>query len=403
MAILPFLLVVLAVAFYFTTAEERLRIIRAVPPLFRRASHAAAQRVPKRDAFDDALGARTRWAIVAPALAIVTVAVFIGEASGDGAVGDPATLVAWGANFGPRTTNGEWWRLVTGTFVHSGMFALLVNMAVLVQLGLVLERLVGHLTFALVYIASGVAGSLATLYPHRVAVITDASAAAAGLYGLFLASLVWTFIRRGELTIPLGALKKLAPVAAVFALVQLAGGNESSGAVVVGFLTGGVCGCVLTTEVADRKPRAARLAATAGAVLTIAAASGVPLRGVTDVRPELERVVALEQRTVPAYEAAVEQFKLGRMKPEALAKLIERTIVPEVQAVRARLNNIGGVPPEHQALVADATEYLRLRDESWRLRAQALQKHNMLLLREADRKEQAALHAFERVRPSSTP
>ena len=55
MAILPFLLVVLAVAFYFTTAEERLRIIRAVPPLFRRASHAAAQRVPKRDAFDDAL------------------------------------------------------------------------------------------------------------------------------------------------------------------------------------------------------------------------------------------------------------------------------------------------------------------------------------------------------------
>src|SRR5438445_151116 len=191
MAILPFLLVVLAVAFYFTTAEERLRIIRAVPPLFRRASHAAA---------------------------------------------------------------------------------------------------------------------------------------AAGLYGLFLASLVWTFIRRGELTIPLGALKKLAPVAAVFALVQLAGGNESSGAVVVGFLTGGVCGCVLTTEVADRKPRAARLAATAGAVLTIAAASGVPLRGVTDVRPELERVVALEQRTVPAYEAAVEQFKLGRMKPEALAKLIERTI-----------------------------------------------------------------------------
>ena len=65
MAILPFLLVVLAVAFYFTTAEERLRIIRAVPPLFRRASHAAAQRVPKRDAFDDALGlAASRFRIV---------------------------------------------------------------------------------------------------------------------------------------------------------------------------------------------------------------------------------------------------------------------------------------------------------------------------------------------------
>ena len=73
------------------------------------------------------------------------------------------TLVGWGGNVGVRTTNGEWWRLATAMFVHSGMFHLLVNTAALVQLGLILERLVGRLTFAAVYVAAGIFAGLASL------------------------------------------------------------------------------------------------------------------------------------------------------------------------------------------------------------------------------------------------
>jgi hypothetical protein len=42
-----------------------------------------------------------------------------------------------------------------------------------------------------------------------------------------------------------------------------------------------------------------------------------------------------------------------------------------------------------------ANSYLKLRDESWRLRAEALNRANMRLLRDADQTERASLMAFE--------
>ena len=43
----------------------------------------------------------------------VNVLFFVWMALAPGPVALPETLVAWGGSFGPRTTNGEWWRLVT--------------------------------------------------------------------------------------------------------------------------------------------------------------------------------------------------------------------------------------------------------------------------------------------------
>src|SRR6202040_237633 len=57
-----------------------------------------------------------------------------------------------------------------------------------------------------------------------------------------------------------------------------------------------------------------------------------------------------------------------------LAELIEVKIVPELRGARDRLVALRGVPREQQHLIADAEEYLRLRSESWRLRAQGLRR-----------------------------
>ena len=92
-----------------------------------------------------------------PAFVAVNVIVFLMMGGGGSR---RETLVEWGASFGPRTTNGEWWRLAASMFVHTGFLQLLVNCAALVQLGLILERLVGHITFAAVYFAAGVLASL---------------------------------------------------------------------------------------------------------------------------------------------------------------------------------------------------------------------------------------------------
>ena len=52
-------------------------------------------------------------------------------------VTNPTTsdLVRWGADFGPKTTSGEWWRLLTCVFVHIGIVHILLNMWVLTAAG----------------------------------------------------------------------------------------------------------------------------------------------------------------------------------------------------------------------------------------------------------------------------
>jgi hypothetical protein len=55
------------------------------------------------------------------------------------------------------------------------------------------------------------------------------------------------------------------------------------------------------------------------------------------------------------------------------------------------------VPESQQSVLASARVYLRLRDESWRLRAEALRKASMAMLRQADGVEHASLIALQQV------
>ena len=173
----------------------------------------------------------------------------------------------------------------------------------------------------------------------------------------------------------------------------------------VGLGVGLAGGLVLAGGTSDRKPRVPRIAAAMGTTTALAVmiviAAGVPLRGITDVRPELERVVAVEDRTASAYGLEVKRFTSGRITAEALAEHIELTIVPELQAVRSRIEALDGIPPEFQSLVAAAEEYVQLRDTSWRLRAEGLNQASLSTLREADTTERAALKALLKIRPGS--
>jgi hypothetical protein len=122
---------------------------------------------------------------------------------------------------------------------------------------------------------------------------------------------------------------------------------------------------------------------------------------IVDVRPEIAQVLALEERTAGAYAAAVDRFHKGRIKAEALASVIERTIVPELQAAGDRLSALAGVPAEQQPLVTHAEEYLRLRRQSWQLRGEALRTTDMRRLRQAERVERESLGALQRIKPAN--
>jgi membrane associated rhomboid family serine protease len=397
MVLILFLGVVLYVAYRATTAEERARVARAVLEAIREARRAAARR-EANEPFRAALVARTRRAPVTPALVALNAVIFLFMLVGAGSLGDPDTFVRWGGNFGPRTTNGEWWRLVATAFIHSGMLSLLVNIAGMFQLGLVLERLVGPVAFAVTYVAAAVCASLVSLSLHPDTVNAGASAAIFGIYGLLLASSIWSIRHRSTVTIPLQTLKRVAPAAAVFILYNLGTAGSERALQLAGLLTGVVCGGVLMKNIGDRKPPAPVVAAAALAIVVAAVACAVPLRGMACVKPEIERLASLEDRAVSAYQAEVERFKDGRINAARLAGVIDRTITPDVQAARARLKTLKNVPHDQQPLVNAADEYLRLRDESWRLRSEALHKSSMPTLRKADETERASLEAFHTIK-----
>ena len=334
MMILLVILVLGGYALYTMTPDERTRLRERLVATAYRAKDEAARRQAEPEPFRDALRQRTPWPIVMPALVALNVLVFLMIGGG----GLPEKLVEWGASFGPRTTNGEWWRLAASMFVHAGFLQLLVNCAALVQLGLILERLVGHVTFGAVYLAAGVLASLVTLSDYPMAITAGASGAIFGLYGLLAASSAWTVIQRSpraavepqpatigtfgfnqlaieetepepaesnddsselrsSVAMTLTAAKRLAPVAAIFVLYNLASGSLGIAAELAGFSAGFICGVVLTNGVSVRTPPVPRVAITMAVTVVVAVASAVPLRGLADVRPEISRVIEVEGST----------------------------------------------------------------------------------------------------------
>ena len=133
---------------------------------------------------------------------------------------------------------------------------------------------------------------------------------------------------------------------------------------------------MLTGGTGDRRPAHRLLGAVTAATAALVVAAAIPLRGIADIEPEIARVLEIEKRTVPEYRAAEARSMKSRTgaTATALADLIDAKIMPELQAERDRLAALRGVPREQQHLIADADEYVRLRSESWRLRAQGLRR-----------------------------
>jgi membrane associated rhomboid family serine protease len=82
----------------------------------------------------------------------------------------------------------QYWRLITGGFLHDGILHIAFNMYILYWLGTMLEPVLGHVRFTALYFASLLAGSFGALAAEPTALTVGASGA---VFGLMAAAFVF--------------------------------------------------------------------------------------------------------------------------------------------------------------------------------------------------------------------
>jgi rhomboid protease GluP len=98
-------------------------------------------------------------------------------------------LVTWGANFAPLSLGPQPWRVLASNYVHIGLLHIFFNTWCLWNLGRLAERVFDRWTYLLVYTASGIGGSLSSLWWHPRGIGAGASGAIFGLAGALIAVL----------------------------------------------------------------------------------------------------------------------------------------------------------------------------------------------------------------------
>ncbi len=141
----------------------------------------ALVRVRLRQAF----GRRTVvvWAIAA---LILGAGVFVlgGEYLGVGELAERVVLN--GALMPERVAEGEWWRLLSGTWLHRSWPHLLTNLAGLLLIGRAVEVAFGRAGFIVLYVGAGLAGAAGTVTADHLMSV-GASGAVFGLIAAFAA------------------------------------------------------------------------------------------------------------------------------------------------------------------------------------------------------------------------
>jgi rhomboid protease GluP len=176
----------------------------------------------------------------------INAAVFLGMALSASTVMDfpIQESIRWGANYGPLTLSGEWWRLLTNIFIHGGIIHIAFNMWCLWNLGALCEALYGGWTYGAIYLICGIGASLASVAWHPNGPSVGASGAIFGLAGALIAA-----FKLGEFSVPRSALSGTLRSLGAFVVYNLIFGQLMPGidntAHIGGLVTGLIVGALI--------------------------------------------------------------------------------------------------------------------------------------------------------------
>jgi len=132
-------------------------------------------------------------------------------------------ILDWGASRGVNEIlYGQWWRLLTATFVHVGIVHIGTNMWCLWNLGLLGEPLLGGFGIVAVYVLTGIAGNLLSSAVQPGIVGAGASGAVFGIAGILI-----LLLNSPHLPFPRSELRRLRRSVIYFAVINLAIGAST--------------------------------------------------------------------------------------------------------------------------------------------------------------------------------
>lgn len=285
-------------------------------------------------------------------------------------------LMAWGADFGPSTLGGQWWRLLSSMFVHIGFLHLLYNMLALVPAGRSLERLVGSLNFFLIYLFAGLGGGLWALYWTPMIISAGASGAVFGVYGALGA----VVLQRGRAMPPelVAALKKSVYAFIVYNAVYSLRPGISLAAHVGGLVVGFVCGLLVASAEPSREsePIADRAMPVLGLglILLCVGAFGLTMRypSLARLQDAFARFDALDLKDSQVVSDAANKFDSKNISSEQFSQIIDRDVLPDWGAARDQLVGYQPVPGGLQDEVSAIASYMQVRAEGWKLLNEAV-------------------------------
>jgi rhomboid protease GluP len=371
------------------------------PPRVVQPEESADSELIHRQAFAQALMRATPVLFVTPLLVAINVAVYVVMVVRGVSAFAPLSdaLLQWGANYGPFTTHGQWWRLLTATFVHGGLLHLAMNMVLLFAVGRTTERLYGNAAYLALYLLTAIGGSLAGIVVHPFIVSVGASGAVFGLFGGLLGFLI---VRRRD--VPGSLYSALAKDAALIVGGNLVYGFVQPGidmtAHIAGFSLGVPLGMALATPLVPGLTLHRLLRTAVVTAVTAALFLGVARRvdAVDDWMSEFNRFVALEQRSESAFNEAVRRMQAHELRPQDVSALVEQQLLPDWESERNRLSSLKLSPEQHR-VAQGIMAFMTLRADSWRLTADGLVNNDAAKVREGELKEESALEALQTVIP----
>lgn len=330
--------------------------------------------------FEQTLQQLTPRVFVTPAIVLVCVVVYVVMVvSGvDPVTPDGQSLLEWGADYGPLTMNGQWWRLLTSTFLHFGVIHLLFNMWVLLSLGSLVERLLGNGGFAATFLFSGVCGSIASLAHDPVVVSAGASGAVFGIVGALLAFLVFH-----PQTVPSPVLKELRGSMTAFiiynGLFGLATPGIDMAAHIGGFLAGGVCGLILgqpLTVTAAPKRRARSLRMTVAGVIAVPLLVNCLPVAPPDIEAEFTRFDERVNELLQSHNQLLDDLNAERITEEQLAAAIEVEILPPWSKLREHILSFADASGADSNSIMRLYRFMMLHERSWQFLVQAIREND---------------------------